>query len=485
MSGAFFGRNSRRLALLASLALLAVAPAAAAQHPGDEPGVGGEAPTFKAPPETRLVPDRVIVKYEDGAKVSAQAAIRQQEGLRKKEELGLIDAEVVEPRGRSAEAAARDLESRPDVEYAVADRPLYRFGYPDEPRFGELWGLNNIGQDVTSEQMPGGPGTPDVDVNALEASSISKGDAGVTVAVIDDGVDFSHPDLAGQEWVNPGESGGGKETNGVDDDGNGYVDDVNGWDFYNGDNTTHDPLEDGHGTHVAGTVAAAEDGEGVVGVAPGVRIMGLKFIGPMTGMISDAIAAIEYAKAKGADVINASWGCVGCPPEDYLPLEEALEASGILFVAAAGNSPDGLDNDDPDPSMKAFPASFDSPNILSVAAADNTGQLAFFSHYGAKSVDIAAPGVNVLSSVPGTPDFPATTLSTVDGGVSADAAAAGPGRAVVSGFGVEESRRLADQEAFMKRALSAVGRTGEPVVLVDDDMSDASETSDIADVRLP
>ena len=464
-------RGGRLLLLLALLGLLVAAPAAGAQDPRNE------APTFKALPHgSSSVPEQVIVKYEDNAGIGDQAAVRGEEGLRKKEELGIIDAEVVEVEGRSAGAAARDLSARPDVEYAVPDRLLDRFGYSDEPRFGELWGLNNTGQEVSGD-LPGGPGKPDVDVNALEASSMTKGDPSITVAVIDDGVDFSHADLQGRQWANPGESGGGKETNGLDDDGNGLVDDVNGYDFANGDNTVHDPFDDAHGTHVAGTVAAAEDGEGVVGVAPNVEVMALKFIGgPMGGTTSGAISAIEYARAEGADMINASWGCVGCPPEDLIPLEQAIEASKLLFVAAAGNN--GGNNDDPNPDRRAYPASFDSPNIISVAAIENTGDPAFFTNTGARSVDIAAPGVNVLSSVPGTPTLPAATLSTVDNDPAVDATARGPGKALVPGFGVEEFQKLADQEAFMAGALEAVGRTDEPVVLVDDDLSEASGSPD-------
>ena len=143
----------------------------------------------------------------------------------------------------------------------------------DEPGWDLLWGLHNTGQPIR-----GYSGTANVDIDGLEASAITHGDPAVVVAVIDDGVDFSHPDLAARAWTNPGESGGGKETNGVDDDGNGYIDDVHGWDFCNDDNTVHDFDEDFHGTHVAGTIAASLDGQGVVGVAPNVKIMALKFL---------------------------------------------------------------------------------------------------------------------------------------------------------------------------------------------------------------
>ena len=190
------------------------------------------------------------------------------------------------------------------------------------------------------------------------------------MAVIDDGVDFSHPDLAARAWTNPGEAGGGKETNGIDDDGNGYVDDVHGWDFCHDDNTVHDFDDDWHGTHVAGTIAASLDGQGIVGVAPGVSIMALKFLGDddACGYDSMAIRAIAYAKSFGVRIANASWGAEG-RPQDSPDLYHAIQTSGMLFVAAAGNS--GSDNDD-GPST-TLPASFDLPNIVSVGAVDDTG----------------------------------------------------------------------------------------------------------------
>ena len=166
-----------------------------------------------------------------------------------------------------------------------------------------------------------------------------------------------------QAWTNPGESGGGKETNGVDDDGNGYIDDVHGWDFCHDDNTVHDPDDDFHGTHVAGTIAAALDGQGVVGVAPSVKLMALKFLGDddACGFDSQAIEAIAYAKYFGVRIANNSWsgrGRLTSAPD----LKAAIANSGMLFVVSAGN--DGIDNDTE--AFPALPASWDLPNILSV-----------------------------------------------------------------------------------------------------------------------
>jgi subtilisin family serine protease len=168
-----------------------------------------------------------------------------------------------------------------------------------------------------------------VDINGKETSTLSRGDPNLVVAVIDDGVDFTHPDLAARAWTNPGEV----PNNDLDDDANGYIDDVNGWDFRHDDNTLHDSGGDFHGTHVAGTIAASVNGQGIVGVAPNIKIMALKFIGPEGGATSDAIRAIGYAKSKGVKISNNSWG--GSPYSQAL--KDVIGASGSLFVASAGN----------------------------------------------------------------------------------------------------------------------------------------------------
>ncbi len=313
-------------------------------------------------------------------------------------------------------------------------------------------------------------------MNAPEAWQVeaTQGGKDIVVAVIDDGVGFSHPDLKDRAWKNPGESGGVKETNGVDDDSNGFVDDVYGWDFHNDNNTVYDSL-DNHGTHVAGTIAASVNGEGVVGVAPNVEIMAVKFMDPgvsdgvSTGTTEDAIKAIGYAKKMGAKISNNSWG-----GDLYNSLlKEAIDESEMLFVAAAGNN--NLNNDGSNPH---YPASYkpekdgDPDNILSVAAIENQGKRAGFSNYGANSVDISAPGVSTLSSYPAAPEWPGVALSTVGSS----------GKAVVTGFGVEEITNTASQSAadargsFMKRAFEAVGRGNQQVILVDDDASRVTTT---------
>ena len=255
----------------------------------------------------------------------------------------------------------------------------------DDPLSGYLWGLQNTGQVIG-----GLAGLAGVDVDVAGAWTHTRGARDVVVGVIDTGIDVRHPDLAANIWHNPGEVAG----NGLDDDHNGYVDDVTGWDFHHDDATVFDdPVADRHGTHVAGTIAAVgNDGHGIVGVAPGVRILPLKFMGDDgSGWTSDAVAALEYAAAMGVDVVNLSWG----GPDSSRALSEAIASLDAVVVAAAGN--DGLDLD----TSAIYPAAFPHRTILSVAAVDGRGRLASFSNTGASTVDVGAPGVGVLSTIPG------------------------------------------------------------------------------------
>jgi len=250
---------------------------------------------------------------------------------------------------------------------------------------GNQWGLSNTGG------WPGG--VPGADISALEGWSRIRSAQPVTVAVIDTGVQIDHPDLAGRIWVNPGEIPG----NGLDDDGNGLVDDVNGWDFDAGDASLHDDAAgDRHGTHVAGVIAARRgNGVGIAGVADNARIMPLKFISASgTGWNVDAVSAIQYAVAKGARVINASFGG---PSYDQV-LCDAISwanAQGVLVVVAAGNSGANLD------SAGAWPAKCPAPDLVTVTSFGHTGALSPFSNRSATHVDLAAPGEVTISTVPG------------------------------------------------------------------------------------
>ncbi|BAU47851.1 peptidase S8 [Sulfurifustis variabilis] len=284
---------------------------------------------------------------------------------------------------RSATDLARvraALLRNPHVERVEYDYLVSAALTPNDPRLGELWGLHNIGQTA---------GTVDGDIDAPEAWDLQTGSESIVVAVIDTGVDYNHPDLAANIWTNPGEIPG----NGVDDDGNGYVDDVHGYDFFGDD---ADPLDDhGHGTHVAGTIAAVGDnGVGVAGVNWRARVMAVKFLNSSgSGSTSDAIGGILYAADMGARVTNNSWGG-GAFSQALQDAIVTANNAGILFIAAAGNS--GLNND----VSPSYPANYAVPNVVAVAATDHNDALAGFSNYGANTVHLAAPGVDILSSVP-------------------------------------------------------------------------------------
>ena len=262
------------------------------------------------------------------------------------------------------------LAANPHVRYFEPNQNLWTIdAVPNDSRLGDLWGMNNTGQTG---------GGNDSDIDAPEAWDLTTGSASVVVGIIDTGVDYNHPDLAANIWTNPGEIA----ANGVDDDGNGFVDDIHGYDFVNNDG---DPIDDDeHGTHVAGTIGGVgNNGSGVVGVNWTSSIMGLKFLDAGgSGSTANAIRAVNYATLMrqqygvNVRVTNNSWGGGGFSQA----LRDAINAganAGILFVAAAGNDES---NNDTTPS---YPASYDIPSILSVAATDHGDVLARFSNYGA------------------------------------------------------------------------------------------------------
>jgi len=263
-----------------------------------------------------------------------------------------------------------------NIEYAQPNFIYTIDSTPNDPYFDDLWGLHNTGQEG---------GTTDADIDAPEAWDIFTGNFDVLIGVIDTGIQYNHPDLAANIWTNPGEIPG----NGIDDDENGYVDDVYGWDFANNDN---DPWDDHwHGTHVAGTIGAVRNnGKGVAGVNPNVKLMALKFLDKNgRGSTANAVKCVNYAEMNDVKITSNSWGGGGFDPALYNAIEAA---SNSLFVAAAGN--EGLDND----VTPHYPSSYNLYNILSVAASDRNDNQAGFSNYGSTSVDIYAPGVDILST---------------------------------------------------------------------------------------
>ncbi len=357
-----------------------VAGAGAAYVPG-EVVVGFAQAALRPTPAAGLAAARSRVL----AALGPGAAVRR--SLRAK---GLAVDLIRLPRGRTVPQAVAALRQVAGVAFAEPNY-LYRVAdtVPNDPLFGQLWGLRNTGQWVGGNW--GRSGTPGADIKATAAWDLTQG-GDATVAVVDTGVAYDHPDLAPNIWVNPGETGDGRETNGVDDDGNGFVDDWRGWDFVDGDNDPRD--YHGHGTHVAGTVGArGNDGVGVVGVNWQVRIVPVRVCdGSGSCTLFDVAAGFLYAAGMGARVVNAS---LGGPSSAYMGA--AISGSpDTLFVVAAGN--EFADNDSP--ATPTYPCNYPYANVICVAATDQDDGLASFSNYGATSVDLGAPGENILSTVP-------------------------------------------------------------------------------------
>lgn len=291
----------------------------------------------------------LIVKFKHEP-LAALASTLQPKRLNHKIPLYLIDGNK------------NEIRNHPDVEY-VEENTTISVAPIHNRQEEENWGLS------------------DTKASDLHEMGI-KGDSSIIVAVIDTGVDLDHPELKSNIWCNSKEI----PNNGKDDDGNGLVDDVNGYDFHNNDN---DPNDDhNHGTHVAGIIAGKS-----VGMAPNVSILPLKFLGSNgSGTLADALKAIDYATQMGVHVMNNSWGGGGFSQAMYDSIKAAAE-SGIEFVAAAGN--DGKNND----RRQSYPAGYDLPNVISVAALTESGNLAYFSNYGEKTVHVAAPGYKIYSAI--------------------------------------------------------------------------------------
>ena len=363
--------------------ILAGSPSAAAEPAsrsplGAYPGSAGENPA------------EILVRFRDGASRRERGSARRRAGAPLAERLPLDGLQLLDA-GRPSEVgrAIATLEHEPGVLYAEPDaRRSASATVSNDPYFGSLWGLENRGGSLDGDRA-----TSDADIDAPAAWRITTGSPPVKVAVADTGLAADHPELAPNLWTNAGEAGP-RRSNGLDDDRNGRPDDVHGWDFVSDDN---DPADDhGHGTHVAGTVAArGGNRRGVAGVAWYARIVPLKVLDDdAQGRLSDVIKAYRYAAAKRVRVVNLSLG--GDPPS-RAEREALAAAPDTLFVIAAGNERD--DNDDPQDAH--YPCSYPLANIICVAASTPTDGLADFSSYGRRSVDLAAPGTRILSTQPG------------------------------------------------------------------------------------
>jgi subtilisin family serine protease len=358
--------------LMATLVVAALLPAAAsAQLPEPEQRTG-------------YVPGEVIVKFRPGVAQAERAdALRDGGADRQRSVSGTGTVLTHVPADTTVTSAVRELESDPRVAWAEPNPYRHAAAAPNDPFFESQWGLRNAGQTV--EEAAGAAGA---DIDAPEAWERTTGSPDVKVAVIDSGIAFDQPDLAPNIWRNPGEFGNGREANRVDDDGNGFVDDWRGWDFVQRDN---DPADNyGHGTHVAGTIAArGNNGLGITGVAWQASVIPVRTLDNLkAGSCADTAAGMAYAVRAGARVVNVSLGSkLPCQLE-----RDVIEgAPDTLFVVAAMN--DGEDVD----AAPIYPCVYPSANIICVAATDSSDALADFSNYGAQSVDLGAPGRSILS----------------------------------------------------------------------------------------
>ncbi|MCP5007798.1 MAG: S8 family serine peptidase [Planctomycetes bacterium] len=348
---------------------------------------------FTAPEKPQYVPGEVIVKYRESASSEAISSLSERLQLVTIDSfpfIGVQQAKISE--AQTVEGMCEELSKMPDVEYAEPNYYQYALITPNDPKYSQQWGLTKIQAETAWD-------------TATDSSN-------VIVAVIDSGVAYDHPDLKANMWKNPDET-----PNGIDDDNNGIIDDIYGVN-YNRNTTSGDPMDDhDHGTHVAGIISAVgNNNTGVAGTTWKTQIIALKFLHPTpdgraSGSSADAIKAIDYAIKKKADIMNNSWGGGGFSRA----IEDAIKranAQGILFVAAAGNF--NIDND----STPHYPSSYNVDNIVAVMATDSADKRSRWgqngSHWGKESVDLAAPGTAILSTVPngGYQSFNGTSMAT-------------------------------------------------------------------------
>lgn len=353
-----------------------------------------------------------LVKVKNG-QLSSFLANKNIQGAVVTKQMQLISGNyvVLKSASKSASSLVAELKSLSEVEYAepnfiykaisnvptvesiLAGRVTESFSAsaPQDPMYGKLWGLNNTGSNEPDRNgnYSGTAGVRGADVAAEEAWKLTTGSKKVVIAVIDTGIDYNHPDLKNNMWVNVNEIPG----NGIDDDGNGYIDDVFGW---NAALNNGNPMDgNDHGTHCAGTIGAEHNnGIGVAGVMNEVSLMAVKFLTDSgSGSLADAVEAIDYATKMNVDIMSNSWGGGGFSQA----LEDSIKAArdrGILFVAAAGN--EGSNND----TRPSYPANYQVENVISVASHTHADALSSFSCFGNRTVHVAAPGSNVLSTTP-------------------------------------------------------------------------------------
>ncbi|WP_161816021.1 S8 family serine peptidase [Steroidobacter agaridevorans] len=376
--------------------------AAAADNPFVVRGQDGnltlevDAPSAQAH-EPAVAAGELLVKFKSSAAYSSArakfgAAVQSQRSFKS---LPGLQRVKVAP-GVSTAATIAALREDPDVEFVEPNYIVRAQRSPNDPSFTAQWPLHNIGQSG---------GVADADIDATEAWDITTSDSSVVIAVLDSGVDYTHQDLAANIFSNTADC----NTNGIDDDANGYVDDCHGIDTVNGDSN---PMDDnGHGTHVAGLIAAVGDNNiGVTGVAWHARVLPCKFLDANgSGSVGDAIACLDYIASfhdRGVNIVatNNSWG-EGIYSRALYDAIARQQQRGILFVAAAGNStstaPQSIDDSHLFEAGSMFPCAYPLPNVICVGASDDRDIMARVSYVGDHTIHIVAPGEDVLSTLPG------------------------------------------------------------------------------------
>ncbi len=357
---------------------------------------------FETPVAEQYVEGEVLVKFAKGTTAARRIAVAKSVGGKVGER---ILTRVMARRGddqgvtiiaidRPVEDAIATLRASKGVEYAEPNWIYQHAAVSNDPYYtnGSTWGLYG---DASSPANAYGSQAAE----AWAAGNVGSGT--VYVGIIDEGFMYAHEDLAANSWINPFDP-----ADGIDNDGNGYVDDVRGWDFDGNNSSTYDGTQDDHGTHVAGTIGAVGgNGKGVAGVTWNVKLISGKFLGRRGGTTANAIKAVDYftdlKTRHGLNIVatNNSWGGGGFSQALQDAIERANQA-GILFIAAAGNGgSDGVgDNND---AVASYPSNYPNANIIAVAAITSTGAKSSFSNYGATTVDLGAPGSAVYSTLPG------------------------------------------------------------------------------------
>ncbi len=356
--------------------------------------------TFASIKQVDAVPGEYVVRLKARMSTLDTKSLSQSLGAYVKSSIPSQNIVVVQrPVFESTISAVKTLSMNEMVDVAEPNY-IYKINKtPNDPLLTQLWGMKNLGQKDSAGQA----GVMGVDIDAEKAWDIETGSAKMLVAIIDTGIDFNHPDLKDNIWTNQAELNG---KAGVDDDGNGVVDDIHGYNAITNDGNSMD--DHGHGSHCAGTIGAkGNDGKGIVGVNWNTRMMAVKFLDANgSGNLENAIKAIDYATKMGAKVMSNSWGGGGFSQTLMDAIKRSNDA-GAIFIAAAGN--DSSNNDE----TPGYPASYNVANIISVAAIDNTGTKAGFSNYGRSSVHLGAPGVNIYSSTGGAYDsWSGTSMAT-------------------------------------------------------------------------